>query len=68
MLNINNIRELLSNMTQDINSNIKKLRKAFESLEYTDDDNQSLLHILVDNKYDEEKCFFGNSITFKSWT
>lgn len=59
MLNINNIRELLSNMTQDINSNIKKLRKAFESLEYTDDDNQSLLHILVDNKYDEEKCFLA---------
>ncbi len=59
MLNINNIRELLSNMTQDINSNIKKLRKAFGSLEYTDDDNQSLLHILVDNKYDEEKCFLA---------
>ena len=58
MLNINNIRELLSNMTQDINSNIKKLRKAFESLEYTDDDNQSLLHILVDNKYDEENVFW----------
>ena len=50
MLNINNIKELLSNMTQDINFNIKKLRKAFGSLEYTDDDNQSLLHILVDNK------------------
>lgn len=59
MLNVNNIRELLSNMTQDINSNIKKLRKAFGSLEYTDDDNQSLLHILVDNKYDEEKCFLA---------
>lgn len=59
MLNINNIRKLLSNMTQDINSNIKKIRKAFGSLEYTDDDNQSLLHILVDNKYDEEKCFLA---------
>ena len=58
MLN-NNIRELLSDMTQDINSNIKKLRKAFGSLEYTNDYNQSLLHILVDNKYDEEKCLLA---------
>jgi len=59
MLTTNNIRELLANMTQDVNSNIQKIRKAFGSLEYTDEDNQSLLHILVDNKYDEEKCFLA---------
>lgn len=59
MLTVNEIRKLLSNMTDDINSNIKKIRKAFGSLGYKDDDNQSLLHILVDNKYDEEKCFLA---------
>lgn len=59
MLNITNIRELLSNMNQNTNHNIKKIKKAFGSLEYIDDDNQSLLHILVDNKYDEEKCFLA---------
>lgn len=59
MLNTNNIKELLSNMNQDVNFNIKKIKKAFGSLEYTDDENQSLLHILVDNKYDEGKCFLA---------
>lgn len=59
MLNVNSIKVLLLNMTQDINSNIKKIRKAFGSLEYIDDDNQSLLHIFVDNKYNEEKCFLA---------
>lgn len=28
-------------------------------MQYTDSENQSLLHILVDNKYDEEKCFLA---------
>lgn len=58
MLN-NNIRELLSKMTDDTNSNLRKIRKVFGSLEYTDEDNQSLLHILVDDKYDETKCFLA---------
>ncbi|MDD6878958.1 MAG: AAA family ATPase [bacterium] len=58
MLN-NNIRELLSKMTDDTNSNLRKIKKAFGSLEYTDEDNQSLLHILVDDKYDETKCFLA---------
>ena len=58
MLN-NNIRELLSKMTDDTNSNLRKIKKAFGSLEYTDEDNQSLLHILVDDKCDETKCFLA---------
>lgn len=66
MLNTNNIRKLLSNTTQDIDLNIIKIRKVFlGGLEYIDDDNQSLLHILVDNKYNE-KMFISNSITFKN--
>jgi len=59
MLNINNVKNLLANMTQNTNSNIKKIKKVFGSLEYKDNDNQSLLHILVDNKYHEEKCFLA---------
>ena len=59
MLNKNNIRVLLSNMTDDVNSNLRKIKSAFGSLEYTDEDNQSILHILVDDKYDEEKCFLA---------
>lgn len=59
MLNVSSIRDLLSKMTENTNFNIKKIGKAFGSLDYTDDDNQSLLHILVDNKYDEAKCFLA---------
>lgn len=59
MLTKNNIKVLLSTMTNDINSNIKNIKNAFGSLDYTDEDNQSILHILVDNKYDEEKCFLA---------
>ncbi|MGM9881614.1 MAG: AAA family ATPase [Bacilli bacterium] len=59
MLNKNNIRTLLSEMTDDMYSNVKKIKSAFGNLDYTDDDNQSLLHILVDNKYDEAKCFLA---------
>ncbi len=60
MSNINEIIELLSNMTEDTNSNIKKIKKVFGSLKYTDDENQSLLHIFVDRRYEhEEKCFLA---------
>ena len=59
MLNKNNIRVLLSKMTDNMSSNLKKIKKMFGSLEYTDEDNQSILHILVDDKYDEVKCFLA---------
>ena len=59
MLNKNNIRVLLSKMTNDMHSNAKKIKSAFGSLDYTDEDNQSILHILVDDKYDEAKCFLA---------
>lgn len=56
---LNNIRVLLSKMTNDMHSNVKKIKSAFGSLDYTDEDNQSILHILVDDKYDEDKCFLA---------
>jgi len=59
MLNKNNIRVLVSNMTNDMYSNVKKIRNVFGSLDYTDGDNQSILHVLVDDKYDEAKCFLA---------
>ena len=49
MISKNNIRSLVSKMTDDIQSNIKKIKR----------DNQSILHILVDDKYDETKCFLA---------
>ena len=59
MLNKNNIRVLLSKMSEDMHYNVKKIKSAFGNLDYTDDDNQSILHILVDDKYDETKCFLA---------
>ena len=59
MLNKNNIKLLLSKMTNDVNYNCNLIKNTFGSLKYTDEDNQSILHILVDNKYDEDKCFLA---------
>lgn len=59
MLNKDNIKVLLSKMTDDIHSNVTKIKNSFGSLDYIDEDNQSILHILVDDKYDESKCFLA---------
>jgi len=59
MINKNNISTLLSKMTNDIHSNIKNIKSVFGSLDYTDEENQSILHILVDDKYTEAKCFLA---------
>lgn len=59
MLKISNIGKLVSTMDENTKINIKKLKKFFGNLKYVDDSNQSLLHILVDNKYDENKCFLA---------
>ena len=42
-------------MTQDIESNKKTLLNTFGNINIKDEDNQSLLHIFVDEKYDEQK-------------
>ena len=59
MLEIIKINNLLSDMNQDVNYNIRKIRTLFGSLEYFDNNHQSLLHILVDNKFNEKKCFLA---------
>ena len=59
MLNKNDIRVLLSKMSNNINDNLKNISKLFGSIDYVDEDNQTLLHILVDDKYDEQMCFLA---------
>lgn len=59
MLSKKDIRNLLKKMTDDMHSNVKKIKSVFGSIYYTDEENQSILHILVDDKYDEEKCFLA---------
>ena len=59
MVNTTEIKNVLNQMTDDVQSNVKRLINLFGCLDYTDDENQSLLHILVDNIYDEEKCFLA---------
>lgn len=59
MLNKNDIRVLLSKMSNNINDNLKNISKLFGSIDYVDEDNQTLLHILVDDRYDEQKCFLA---------
>lgn len=53
------MKKLLLKMKEDINSNIINIKKEFENLNYKDDEGQSLLHLLVDDKYNEEKCFMA---------
>ena len=59
MVKTDEIKNVLNLMTDDVQSNVKRLINLFGCLDYTDDENQSLLHILVDNIYDEEKCFLA---------
>lgn len=53
------IKNLLETLNQDIDSNITKIRKGFQNLDYLDEENQTLLHIFADNVYDEDKCFLA---------
>ena len=50
--------KLVDAMTNDLESNKKKLRLHFGNIKLVNAENkQTLLHIFVDEKYDEEKCF-----------
>ena len=39
--------------------------KEFDTIDYVDDENQSLLHIFVDDIHDEVKCLYGISTLLK---
>lgn len=51
------LTKLLKTITTDIETNKKKILNHFGNINVKDESNQSLLHIFVDEKYDEEKCF-----------
>lgn len=52
--------KLLMTMTTDIESNKKKIQYHFGNINFkTVSKNQSLLHVFVDEKFDEEKCFLA---------
>ena len=53
------IEKLLLQMTEDDFDNIKKIRKVFGSLSYQDENSISILHILVKQKYNEQKCLLA---------
>lgn len=55
MLDTNDIDKMVEYMSDDLESNINRIKKEFGSLKYSDDSNQSILHILTSNKYDEYK-------------
>ena len=59
MLNVNQIKNLLATMSDNLPSNITKIHEYFGNIDYKDEDNQSLLHIFCDNKYDETQCFLA---------
>ena len=49
------INEMIAYMSDNYENDIALIKEEFESLEYKDSDNQSILHILTSNKYDEYK-------------
>jgi len=59
VVSTSDIKVLVSNMTDDLNLNLEKIKQVFGSATYTDDTKQDLLHILVDNKYEESKCLLA---------
>lgn len=53
------IENLIDKMIpEDIQENIRTIKEYFDDINYTDDYGQSLLHLVVDNKYDEIKVWF----------
>ena len=49
---------IIKEVTTDKISNLKQIKKIFGNLQYTDITKQSILHILVSELHDEEKCFW----------
>ena len=59
MLKKEELTKFLMTITTDIELNKKKILNYFGNINIKDEDNQSLLHIFVDSKYDETKCFLA---------
>lgn len=59
MINKQKISELIASMSSNYARNLYFIKAFFGRANYRDDDNQTILHILVDNKYDEAKCLIA---------
>lgn len=59
MVTKNEIKTLIGNMDDYLRTNEKKIKETFKGLGYKDDTRQSILHIIVDDLYDEKKCFLA---------
>lgn len=59
MINKQTINTLLSKMKENDAINIELIKHFFGSLNYRDDENQTILHILADNKYNESSCYLA---------
>lgn len=53
------VRDLLLCMSKDFRHNVKMIEEGFGSLNYRDETDQTILHLLVDEKYNEKKCFLA---------
>lgn len=59
MLSKETINKTILTMSQDLHKNRKQLKNTFGNLQFLDNTRQTLLHILVDNKYEEDKCLLA---------
>lgn len=53
------IERLLPKLNLDIDNNVTKILSYYKTLQYSDKDDQSLLHVFVSNKFDERKCYLA---------
>lgn len=54
-----NIDELLNSLDDKERKNYKKIKKYFGDKNYKEEDGKGILHILVDEKHDENKCLLA---------
>ena len=57
MVSRKQVEKLLNRMGNDVSENLINIKEIFGGLDYKDDENQTLLHIFVDERYDQYKCY-----------
>ena len=53
------LKQMINRMTDDVSKNIEIIKEYFSDLDYYDKYRQSILHILVNEKYDIKKCWYA---------
>ena len=59
MITQEDISKIVLEMSENLEKNIIIIKKTFGSLNFLDDEAQTLLHVFVDHQYDEEKCYLA---------